>query len=361
MRRRSLTVLALAALVLVTAATGCGDTGSSQDRSGGGRTAARAVLGVNANTLGYGTDVARAQDAVRRTGIRTLREELSWYLIEPRRGQRHWAATDRLMVQAAHRGMRMLVVLNGTPGWARRPNGGLPTRTAAYAAYVRDVVARYGPGGRFWRAHPTLSRASAPQWFELWNEPYYAHPARSLLDAVRYAALADAGLRAGRKANPRARFLLEADTYFLGDPSVSDRWLDRLDRALPGLLDRADGVAAHPYSDDPAVSLDALDQLRAQLIRRGHDLPVWVTEIGWSTCPQASEGCVAEARQAANLTAFLTGMRTRPVAAFPAVFVYSMHDLRGPAASREDFFGALRLNDSRKPAWRVLRRFSGAR
>jgi polysaccharide biosynthesis protein PslG len=353
-RLRPAAVACAVALALAGCAGTYGDESPAAPIIDGGDPA----VGVVANTLGYGAAVGRAQDTVRRAGVRLLREELSWSIVEPRRGVRHWAKTDRLMVAAAHRDMEMLVLLNGVPNWAARPDGGLPTRAAAYGAYVRDVVARYGPGGTFWRAHPTLPRASAPRWFELWNEPWFGQPVRSTLDARRYAALADAGLRAGRAADPDARFLLAADTSFVGDEQVSEAWLDRLQRAAPGLLAAADGITAHPYSTSASVSLDELDHVRAALTRRGLNLPIWVTEVGWSTCRLRSDQCVTEAQQASRLDHFLRGVARRSRSDVAKVFVYHMRDLGRLPSAREEHFGLVRLNGSRKPAWQVVRAFA---
>jgi hypothetical protein len=347
--------LALAAACAL-ALAGC----AGGDRQGPRAAAAPDVppIGVAANTLGYGPRVGRAQDVVRHAGIGLLREELSWYIVAPRRGVRRWARTDRLMVAAAHRDMKILALLHGTPKWAARGRRGLPTRTAAYGAYVRDVVSRYGPNGSFWRRHPTLPRSSAPRWFELWNEPYYASPVASPRDARRYAALADAGLRAGRAADPDARFLLSADVSYVGDPSVSERWLARIDHAVPDLLSRADGLTAHPYSNTAATSLGELDHLRAAMTRRGLNIPIWVTEVGWSTCSDPRAGCVGEQRQAHRLDAFLQGVARHARSDVATTFVYDMHDLGHAASDREQHFGLLRINNTPKPAWEVVRGFA---
>jgi hypothetical protein len=346
--------VAVVVLVAALAAAGCGGGGEDRRRPG----PPPLTVGLVANTLGYGTDLARAQDAVAQPGVRTLREELHWGTLEPRPGARRWAAFDRLMIGAAHRGLQVLVLLHGTPAWAERPNHGLPTATDAYGRYVHDVVARYGPGGTFWRAHPRLPAALAPRWFELWNEPWFAPPVRSALDARRYAALAMAGLRGGRAASPDARFLVAVDTSYLGAEADAERWLRWLDRADPRVLGEADGVAAHPYSRDPVASVDQLRRLAILLRARGRSLPVWVTEVGWSTCAVAGDGCVSPARQARNLRAFLDGVRALPRAVVPAVFVYSLRDLPGPLPPREEAFGMLRLDGTRKPAWAVLRAFA---
>ncbi|HWH93007.1 MAG TPA: hypothetical protein VNT03_04025, partial [Baekduia sp.] len=226
-------------VVLATAAAGIA-CARAQDGAGSGRAAAPSLrLGLVANTLGWGSRVGAAQSLAKAAGARWLREEIMWSRVAPRRGERRWGATDRLFVAAAHRGLRILPVLNEPPRWARGRAGALPTDTAAYAAFVGDVVARYGRGGGFWRVHPGLDRAVAPVWFELWNEPYFARPSHGAVTARRYAALADAAIKAGRAASPRARFLLAVDPATASDGRLDARWLDRLDASRPGLLGSA--------------------------------------------------------------------------------------------------------------------------
>jgi hypothetical protein len=351
MRRTPAILMAVVLLATAAVALGCGDDGRAS-------TGPALALGLVDNTVGYGTSMGREQDLIKRSGARWLREELMWSVVEPRRGARRWATYDRLFAAAARRGLRVLPLLSDTPAWART-SGGLPTRSAAYGAYVRDAVARYGPDGAFWRAHPRFDRALAPTWFELWNEPYLT--GREVDDptaAARYAALARAGVAGGRAADPDARFLVALDTSAAGRTGVVERWLGRVLAADPDFLSRADGVAVHPYNIALGLGQNTLDELHAALDAHGAGaLPIWVTEIGWSTCRRQG-GCVTEGRQAANLTAFLGMVRARyPRVA--AVFVYRLRDLKvRPEFDREGAFGLIGIDGRRKPAWQALHRFA---
>jgi polysaccharide biosynthesis protein PslG len=350
--RRAAAILVLAALV-ATFALGCG--------GGDGRAADKRTLrlGLVANTIGYGTAMGREQDLIVRAGAPWMREEILWSVVEPRRGARRWAAFDRMFAAAAARGLRVLPLLSDTPSWARRPNGGLPIRTEAYGAYVRDAVARYGVGGTFWKAHPQYDAGLAPVWFELWNEPYLTgKEVDDQTSATRYAALFRAGVEGGRAANRDARFLLALDTSAAGHPGVPERWMGRLLAADPRLLTRADGIAAHPYNISLGFGENALDELQTALDAHGAGrLPIWVTEIGWSTCT-IHGGCVTEKRQAVDLASFLELVRVR----YPrvsAVFVYRLRDLVvKPAFDREGSFGLIHVDGARKPAWAAFHRFA---
>jgi hypothetical protein len=318
--------------------------------------AGRLRLGLVANSIGWGDAVGDEQALAAATGARWLREELEWAEVVPRRGERHWAKADRMVASAARRGLKVLPLLNEAPRWAAGRDHALPTDALAYGAFVADAVARYGPKGSFWRAHPALDAGLAPTYFELWNEPYFARPAHGAVTARRYAALAADAIRAGATANPEARFLVAVDPATATEPELDGRWLDRLAAARPALLASAGGLATHPYAADGAGSLRSLDRLRAVLAARALRLPVWITEVGWTTCSDSAE-CVTEKAQAGDLLAFLSGVRRGGRA--DAVFYYHLRSWR--VRSGEQLYGdygLLRADRSRKPAWTVFRRFA---
>jgi hypothetical protein len=356
MRVRAVVCCVILAIAVVGIAVARGQTGGDGD-AGTAAATAPLRLGVVANTIGWGELVGAHQTSAGATGARWLREELRWADVVPRRGERHWARIDRLFVAAAHRGLHVLPLLNEGPRWAGGRDGALPTDAQGYGAFVGDVVARYGRSGHFWAAHPDLDASLAPVWFELWNEPYFARPTHGAVTAARYAALADAGIRAGRSANPDAKFLLAVDPATAGGTTFDAEWLDRLTAARPSLLAAADGVAAHPYAADGGASLRSLDRLRAALTARGAKIPIWVTEVGWTTCAR-SAGCVTERQQAADLQRLLTGVRKRPARA-AALFYYHLDSWAvGSGDQLYGDYGLLRRDRTRKPAWTVFRRFA---
>lgn len=315
-------------------------------------------VGLAANTVGYGAQVGEEQDRARALGVGWLREDLTWSQIEPRPGERRWARFDRLFEAAAERELRILPLLTGTPGWATPSDGGLPLDAAAYGRLVGDAVARYGVGGNFWRARPRLDARLAPRWFELWNEPFLVEPQLSAADADRYAALVAAATAAGRARLPQARFLLALDASSASRQGVDARWVDLLLGADPRIFERVDGLSVHPYGiDEEGEGLAPLDSLLATLARHDVRLPLWITEVGWSTC-SAEPVCVSERVQAERLAHLLAAL-PRYRDDVRAVFVYHLRDFRGDRpGGREGAFGLLRRDNSRKPAWQVLHDFA---
>lgn len=322
--------------------------------------------GLIVNALDAGPGRRRELAKARALGVHWIREELRWGDVERRRGRYRWGRFDALLIAAARARLHVLPLLLGTPRWAGPGWFSLPNDTAAYGAFAAAAAARYGPGGTFWRAHRSLDSRYAPQWFELWNEPYYLSYSRSGVDPARYAAMVRAATTAGRAANPAARFLTAADLTYQDASGARRNWLEALVAADPGLMGLIDGVAVHPYMygspDSPSVpvafSFARVDAIANELTRLGAPrAPLWITEIGWSTC-DVRPNCGSEHDQAQWLADVFTRVRRRPLSArVRALFVYHLHDFPGRAASdREAHYGLLRTNGSRKPAWSVVRR-----
>jgi exo-beta-1,3-glucanase (GH17 family) len=138
--------------------------------------------------------------------------------------------------------------------------------------------------------------------------------------------------------------------------------------AVPDLGRYFDAVSVHPYGGDPDVYTPGsdtdnqpgrLEQVHAEFAAHGDaNKPLWVTEIGWSTCVGGS-GCVTEAEQARYLEEFLHDAVTIWRSYVRAVFVYDLRDIAPtPADDPEAWFGLLRPDLSRKPAWSVLHDFT---
>ncbi len=311
--RRS--VARLAALATATASTvlvaaGCGSSAPTPTVAAPPG-APPVTVGIVPNSFGAGGDAAvqATQQEVRDLGVGWIREEIGWDEVEPARGVERWQRLDAVMARSARNGLRVLPLLLGTPSWAGSESLALPDDVPAFAAFAARAAARYGPGGSFWRARPQLDGALAPLWFELWNEPYYKSFARGGVDPARYAAMVEAAVAAGRRANSQARWLVAFDlTYERADGERAD-WIAPLFAAAPRLAASVDGIALHPYSfyapdagEDAAALAFRVDRVGAILRELaahgvGRGVPVWFTEIGWSTCSRRPE-CVDEHEQA---------------------------------------------------------------
>jgi hypothetical protein len=310
------------------------------------------------------------QDTVAPSGAKSLREQFDWRVIEPARGQWDWSRYDQLELTSAQRGFTVLPMLMGTPSWAGPTWNTIPSDPADYAEFVAKVTARYGPGGSFWLSHPELA-TKAPEYFELWNEPYYPQFSDNRIDPGRYARLVKAAASAGRSANPLAKFIMASETDV--QPTGSSDWVswtDAMYAAVPDLNSYFDAVAVHPYSKTYAPDAPANGYIHDKFSRIAtiHDhfadhgaagKPMWITEVGWSTCAD-TRYCVSEATQAAY-TSKMFSMVASTYTYVKAVFLYRSVDLGSTTSSDpEQNFGLTHQDGSAKPVWDVLKHVTGA-
>lgn len=324
------------------------------------------IVGVIANTLGDGAlgPMNAAQHKVDELGVHWIREELDWPAAEPTRGHYQWGLFDLLFAHAAEHHLHVLPMLLGVPRWAGTESLEIPRDPHLFAGFAAALVARYGPGGTFWASHPHLDPAYAPRWFELWNEPYTTTYSTGGVDPGAYARLIVATTRAARAANPRTRWLIAADLLYDGTSGGSDNWLDALYAAEPDLNRYFDGVAVHPYSYLPPTAGPRAGPLEDRFARIGAiedilrrhgagEKPMWLTELGWSTC-DVRPACTSQHDQAQWLADAFTLVRTRYARFVRALFVYHMDDFATASGDREDHYGLTDVGGAHKPAWSVV-------
>jgi hypothetical protein len=214
-------------------------------------------------------------------GLRHIREDITWKTVQPAEGRWVWTTYDRLFAATARIGVDILPVLDYGTDWATGGERARPAderSRAAYAAFARTVVDRYGPQGTFWAEHRDLP-AHPVDAVEVWNEPWYPAPG----DPAAYAALvrATAGALRGR----HVRIVACADDR--GD------WLAGLLAQRSALDGHVDAWSVHPYARDDrpkgtSPAQDAVAQLarvRDGLARAGLGGEVWVTELGFRGRP----------------------------------------------------------------------------
>ena len=215
-----------------------------------------------------------------RTGIESARVIFDWSEAQKQPAlPPSFHETDPLVANAAAQGIELLPVVIYAPPWAREVPGkkaSAPKDVAAYAAYLRALVARYGPGGAFWAEHPEL-RARAIRTWQIWNEPdmeYQWTPQRNW--HRRYGALVRAADAALAQADPRARLVLAALTNF--------SW-----RELRTLYERGrvrghfDVAALNAYTRDPKNLVEIVRRGRKVMDARGdRKRAIRVTEFGAS-------------------------------------------------------------------------------
>lgn len=329
---------------------------------GGGPASGR--VGLATNLLGSAEPLRPQLATLHDAGIRWIREDFAWDRIEPERGRFDWSATDELMAAAAAERVDVLAVAAYSAAWATSDPGGdvhaPPREDRDYAAYVRAVVERYGPGGAFWRGDGPERPLRA---VELWNEPWGYFFFKPEPDPARYAALARAGARAVREAADGVDVLVPADLLEVRTDGRIVPWFSALLAADRSLADLVDGWTAHPYPSprsappdargDPRFGFDRVAEIRRLADAAGVERPIWITELGWTTATGSEDG-VTEQQQADFLDAALGRALGAWREFVPHVFVYTWNRSTGDPGDIEGNYGLRRADGSFKPAWRVV-------
>jgi polysaccharide biosynthesis protein PslG len=322
----------------------------------------RDFFGVMANAAleTPGVSLAAENRRMHQAGIGTERFEVAWDLVEPERGQYEFAATDRKVLDAARHGLDVLALVVRCPAWAARQPGtpfSPPRDPGDYAAFLRTLVARYGPKGSFWRGRSGPVRP-VRAW-QIWNEPNIVNY-WSVQPFMRgYAALLDTAYAAVKRADRGATVVMA------GMANFSWRDLNRL-FVKGGRKLRFDVAAVHPFSGRAFYSVKIVRLNRAVLNRHhARRKPIWLTELTWSSAkgrkkPINKTWETTEAGQARRLTeAYTLYAKARRELRLQRIYWYTWATIDRNSKNSFDYSGLRTLRpDGRivdKPAMRALR------
>ncbi|MGE5408142.1 MAG: beta-galactosidase [Syntrophothermus sp.] len=320
-------------------------------------------------------------------GIESIRWPLSWSSIQPtRKGGYDWSGFDQAVEVAARAGLSILPSINSTPRWVAAKETTMPIDTArqraAWTAFLRAAVERYGPGGEFWTERgqerriegpegvtyvPAIPAAEPIRAWQIWNESnffYFAYP----VSPSRYGKLVTISSQAIKSVSPGARVILSG---LFGKPTAGGRrgmpaatFLRQLYR-YPGIKSRFDGVSLHPYAVDSEMLEELVEEFHEVLVEN-HDRPAfYITEMGWGSQSNFQhdafeQGPQGQARELRSSYEFLLANQRR--LNLRGVYWFSWRDLAG-SCDFCDSVGFFREGKrfQPKPAWRVFVRLSGGR
>lgn len=256
--------------------------------------------------------------------IDAINVSISWRSVQRdchavREGKWDWDRADRAMRIARQHRLEVVATLGGGPSCtARHRQLGLEPRRAwlpAWSRYVRQLVARYGPGGRI----PALRQ------IEPWNEPNLKGFAGTTADYRRLFLRTAAAVR---NANPKVKTLAAAAALCC---ERSFRWLGRL-YSKRAMRRHGHRVSLHTYAPTPQAALERLYRARKLLPARA---TIAITEHGWATCPEPKATplgkCVTRDEQAAYLWQYFYFVRTHADALrVRSIFWFNGQDLATP-------------------------------
>ncbi len=213
-----------------------------------------------------------------RSGVGTVRVTFDWNVAQPFADWPLWfGQTDAVVLAAARRGIDVLPTVVGAPAWASDdPVDGTyvltPRDPAQYAAYLRALIARYGPRGTLWTENPSVRARPIRAW-QIWNEPNLDRYWRGDWE-TGYLTLLRAAHAAVKGADPGAKVVLA------GLPNFS--WLALGSLYRKGAAPFFDVVAVHPYTRKLSNLVELVDANRRVMRAQGDArAELWVTELSW--------------------------------------------------------------------------------
>ena len=248
-------------------------------------------------------DLPGQSGVMARSGVESVRFVAYWHIAQPYRtfsevpaDQRsrfrneegvptNWSEIDRMVREAARRGLRAMPVLLNAPLWGRQypDRRGSPPDPRAFARFAGLMVRRYGPTGVFWRENPSVRKVPVRYWQILneVNHPFYWNTpgsspsnAETVASAPGYAALLRVVRPAIKRADPRAKVV------HAGIDGRAWRYLRALYRAGGRRL--FDVYAVHPFTHSTTGQVLILRYVR-RVMNRARDgrKQMAVTEWSW--------------------------------------------------------------------------------
>ncbi len=344
--------------------------------------AAEAVPAQFWGVVPQATPTAEQLQRLKLGGVDTVRTPIGWPSVQPASGgSLDWSATDAIVKADSIAGLEVLPFLSGAPSWAvpvdRRWGSptNLPVRTglqrSGWSNFVKQAVLRYGPNGSFWAENPEVPKRPIRTW-QIWNEEnfkyFVAHP-----NPAEYGKLVKLSYSAIKSADPGAQIILggmfarpiEA-TRNLKPPQAyfATDFLDQMYTTTPGIKSKFNGIALHPYSGSYKSLTPDIEEIRA-ILKQNHDASkgLWITELGWSSGPPASDGSNSFAKgpqgQATQLKgAFGLLSANQAKWKIKRVFWFSVDDQAG-SCNFCDGSGLFGKGFVAKPSWKAYVKFAG--
>ncbi len=237
------------------------------------------------------TEFERIAATLQLAGFRYVRQPLKWSSVEVRQGEFDWGITDAIIgALDAHR-VEPILVLSGSPEWARgvahqNATDAAPADPSDFARFTGEVVRRYGDRVRF---------------IQIWDLPNYADNwDGTSATPSGYLSLLAPAFTASQEANSDVKVVLaelvpgEVDAAVSGDLAFL-RGLYELggNSYFDIVAIRLDGGDKAPTAR--GVTADQLSLARASLFRDvlvAYDdaaTPIWVTHFGWNASPETGQ------------------------------------------------------------------------
>jgi hypothetical protein len=352
-------------------ATSTTDTASTTPTSAGTSTAT-----INLNALGIAaggglvyfgqSDLDQYFQKLKDLGATWVRWDIDWGVVQPYNiTDYQWEGIDRVANTAKKYGIHSLGIITYAPHWAQNKICTLdahcpPTDPNMFARFAGVVATRY--------------KGTVQDW-EIWNEPNYAGFWSPAANAQDYVTLLKASYTEIKKSNPEATVItggLAAINLDIESNLSIKTFIDTLYSS--GARDYFDAIAIHPYTYPfaPSFIADWNSWQKISVVRQimetngDKDKKIWLTEYGAPTGGPGSL-CSINKMDYTYETDFMSEIAQEQMAKeivssydqnkawLGPFFWYTLNDNGQGNATPENFFGLIRPDQSKKPAYAILK------
>jgi len=215
-------------------------------------------------------------------GASWVRLDVSWKDIEPVRGKRLWAATDKAVTNARAKGLNILGLVTYTPTWAFHP--GCTQSPCAPAVDKYDEFAAFAAAA----AKRYKGRISA---WEVWNEPNERNFWKPKVDPAAYVKLLNLTYASIHRVDPTLKVVSGGLSCHSTDTQAYLTWRTFMQRFYAAGGAKFDVFGIHPHfasnaplypsADNPFYNLPKTHQFLAS--HGDGAKKIWLTEFGYET------------------------------------------------------------------------------
>lgn len=314
-------------------------------------------VSAHINPFSDAENIEKELDIIKEAGFEMIRKDIVWLDIEPEENRINQNALEKyrfLFRKAKERGIDIIGILDYGNWWASDKSLNCTQECiekGSETQICKSVCSFFAPDPqKFARFAETVSREiSEVQKFEIWNEPNW----------IIFMNPPNPSIYAEIFISARNRIKNEKNEVFIGglmmirDNRIPTNILFPWNEFLGwlktnGILEISDAVAIHPYvaskvlpyppllppedSVNSAGSLIGFIKSVSDILGVSHQIPIYITEIGWPSDPTSPQNFIPEQKQAEFLIrAFLISS----MFGIKVFCIYTLKDLP------EDFFTPL--------------------
>lgn len=281
---------------------------------------------------------------INQAGIKWVRQQIRWDLIEPKKGEFHWEGFDKAIENEYKQGLNAFGQFHWK-SWSD-PTTGSEAGIRDWSEFVSLAVNRYKDKIKYW---------------EVWNEEDFQGFWPPEPNPANYVKLLKAAYIAAKKADPECKIILGGLMGWGGQYTYFP-FLDEVYKNGGG--DYFDIVAFHPYTMPNAPSKDNLlkrkieDVLERLKNNGAPDKPIWITELGWPSNklvdPQSERGVTPDEQAGYLKEAFAICLSYPQI---KKVFWYGFRDVGPSPTDTEHHYGLVKNDLEPKLSYRAYKEF----